>query len=119
MAEEDVSHAPFIDSHSHLADEAFESDRGDVIDRARKAGAEAIVCIGSGSGAGDVLGAARASRAIADAYSGFIWYTSGVHPHDASGFDAARDIPAIRDDVARTSGASPAHQGMHSRKVDT
>lgn len=96
MAEEDRTFEGYIDSHAHLADEAFDSDRVDVIDRARKNGAAAIVCIGSGSGAGDVLGAARASMAVAAANRGFVWFTAGVHPHDASGFDAKRDIDEIR-----------------------
>ena len=99
MAEEVFSVPAFIDSHAHLADEAFESDRSDVILRARESGAQAIVCIGSGSGAGDVLGAARASRAVASEYPGFVWYSAGVHPHDAEGFDAGRDIPDIRDHI--------------------
>ena len=100
MAEK-VSAVPgFIDSHAHLADEAFDSDRGSVISRARDTGAEAIVCIGSGSGAGDVLGAARASRAIAAGNAGFVWYTAGIHPHDASGFDEARDLDLLRSHIA-------------------
>ena len=36
----------FIDSHAHLADPAFDADRDAVIERARAAGAAAIVCIG-------------------------------------------------------------------------
>ena len=95
MAEEDVGGTSFIDSHSHLADEAFDSDRSDVIERARQAGADAIICIGSGSGAEDVLGAARASYSVATGNPGFIWFTAGVHPHDAAGFDEARDIDSI------------------------
>ncbi len=58
-----------------------------------------MVCIGSGSGAGDVLGAARASQVVADGNPGFVWYTAGVHPHDAIGFDAPRDIEALRAHV--------------------
>lgn len=77
----------FIDSHAHLGDPAFDGDRGEVISRARNSGADAIVCIGSGSGAGDVLGAARASAAVAASYPGFVWFTAGVHPHDAEGFE--------------------------------
>ncbi len=57
------------------------------------------MCIGSGSGAGDVLGAALASKSVATDYPGFIWYTAGVHPHDASGFDTTRDIPAIKEHI--------------------
>jgi TatD DNase family protein len=75
-------------------------ERSAVIPDARDSGAEAIVCIGSGSGAGDVLGAARASMAVAEENEGFVWYTAGVHPHDASGFEAARDIEMLRDHVA-------------------
>lgn len=55
------------------------------------------MCIGSGSGAGDVLGAARASGELAAANEGFIWYTAGVHPHDAAGFVAGRDLDLIRE----------------------
>jgi len=87
----------FIDSHAHLADPAFEGDRSEVIDRARNSGAEAIVCIGSGGGAGDVLGAARASAVVAKAHAGFVWFTAGVHPHDAEGFESARDIEGLKE----------------------
>jgi TatD DNase family protein len=58
------------------------------------------VCIGSGSGAGDVLGAARASAAVAVAYPGYVWFTAGVHPHDAEGFDAGY-VARLRDFVAQ------------------
>ena len=55
------------------------------------------MCIGSGSGAGDVLGAARASATVATAFPGFVWFTAGVHPHDAEGFDASRDMDGLRE----------------------
>ncbi|MEO5903385.1 MAG: TatD family hydrolase [Gemmatimonadaceae bacterium] len=86
----------FADSHAHLADPAFAGDRDEVISRARISGADAIVCIGSGSGAGDVLGAARASLGVASAFPGFVWFTAGVHPHDAEGFDSPRDVAELR-----------------------
>lgn len=82
--------APFIDSHAHLADAAFDGDREDVVLRARAAGAQAVVCIG------ESLDAADRARALAARFSGFVFWTAGVHPHDASAFDAARDVPAIR-----------------------
>jgi len=91
----------FIDSHAHLADEAFAGDRSEVIDRARNSGAEAIVCIGSGSGAGDVLGAARASSIVATENPGYVWSTAGVHPHDADGFDSRNDIAELETLIAR------------------
>ena len=40
----------FIDSHAHLADPAFDADRDAVIERARAAGAAAVVCIGESIG---------------------------------------------------------------------
>jgi TatD DNase family protein len=97
VAEEDRNIQGFIDSHAHLADEAFDSDRDAVIQRAKGHGAEAIVCIGSGSGAGDVLGAARASAIVASSNPRFVWSTAGVHPHDAIGFDPRQHVEEIRE----------------------
>ena len=85
----------FLDSHAHLADPAFDADREDVIARARQAGARAIVCIG------ESLAAAERAEAIARTHPRFIWWTAGVHPHDAAGFDAERDIPAISTHLDR------------------
>ncbi|HEX6536564.1 MAG TPA: TatD family hydrolase [Gemmatimonadaceae bacterium] len=80
----------FIDSHTHLADPAFDADRDAAVARALDAGAEAVVCIG------ESLDAADRARALARAHPGRVYWTAGVHPHDAAGFDASRDIPAIR-----------------------
>ncbi|HKV51939.1 MAG TPA: TatD family hydrolase [Gemmatimonadaceae bacterium] len=88
---------PFIDSHSHLADPAFDDDRDAVIARARAAGAEALVCIG------ESIDAAHRARAIAARHAGLVYWTAGVHPHDAAAFDEARDIPAL--DACLTEGA--------------
>ncbi|MCU0622756.1 MAG: TatD family hydrolase [Gemmatimonadaceae bacterium] len=84
----------FIDSHVHLADPQFEADRDAVIARAREAGAAGLVCIG------ESIARAHAARAIAEAYPGFVWWTAGVHPHDAADYVAERDEPAIRDCLA-------------------
>ena len=83
----------FIDSHAHLGDPAFDVDRAAVIARARLTGALAIVCIG------ESLTAAGRAAAIAREYPGFCHFTAGIHPHDAAGFDAARDIPELRTHV--------------------
>ncbi|MCC7193983.1 MAG: TatD family hydrolase [Gemmatimonadaceae bacterium] len=80
----------FTDSHCHLADQAFDGDRDEVIERAFAAGAVALVCVG------ESLEKADASRLIAAAYPGRIAWTAGIHPHDATGFDPARDVAAIR-----------------------
>lgn len=86
--------AAFVDSHVHLADAAFDEDRDAVIERGRLTGARALVCIG------ESIAAATRARQIAAAHAGFVHYTAGVHPHDASGFDATRDLAAIRSAVA-------------------
>jgi TatD DNase family protein len=84
--------AEFIDSHTHLADPAFDADRDAVIERARVTGARALVCIG------ESLTAARRARAIAGAHPGLVWFTAGVHPHDAAGFDPIGDPAQIADE---------------------
>lgn len=86
--------AQFIDSHTHLADPAFDGDQDAAIERARLTGARALVCIG------ESLAAAARAREVAARHPGFVHFTAGVHPHDAAGFDEARDIPAIREALA-------------------
>ena len=89
--------ATFVDSHVHLADQAFDDDREQVIERARLTGARALLCIG------ESIAAAERARAIAQRYPGYVFFSAGVHPHDAHSFDAARDTAAIR--AAVTAGA--------------
>ena len=89
----------FFDSHAHLGDSAFEGDRDAVVQRARSAGAEGIVCIGS------ILDADDLSEQISKDNPGFVSWTTGAHPHEASAFDAARDIPLIREAIARGAAA--------------
>jgi TatD DNase family protein len=84
----------FIDSHLHLADAAFDADRDAVVERARLAGASALVCIG------ESLDAARRSRELAARFPRVCYHTAGVHPHDAASFERERDVEAIRAEVA-------------------
>ena len=84
----------FIDSHAHLGDPAFDDDREAVITRARAAGAEGIVCIGESPAA------ATRARELATRHPGFVSWTTGVHPHEAAGFDAATHVPVIRQHLA-------------------
>ena len=85
----------FIDSHAHLADPAFDDDRDAVIERAVQGGASAIVCIG------ESIDAAGQAAELAARHPGVCFHTAGVHPHDAVGFDAMRDLEAIRRELAR------------------
>lgn len=81
---------PFVDSHAHLTDSAFDADRAAVIERARANGCRAIVCIG------ESLAAADKAMALAATQPGFLFPTAGVHPHEAESFDAARDLDVLR-----------------------
>jgi TatD DNase family protein len=67
------------DSHCHLDDSKFDEDREQAIERARAAGVERMMAIGTGNGPPDLEVAVRQ----ADRYP-FIYATIGVHPHDAS-----------------------------------
>src|SRR3982751_1687483 len=83
----------FVDSHAHLADPAFNADREEVIGRARTAGASAVVCIG------ESLAVAARARALAAAHAEYVFFTAGIHPHDAAGFDAERDVAGIETEL--------------------
>jgi TatD DNase family protein len=87
--------ATFVDSHCHLADPQFDADRNEVIERARLAGARALVCIG------ESLAQAAKAEAIAAEHPGLVWWTAGVHPHDAERYDPVADGEAIRACIAR------------------
>jgi TatD DNase family protein len=68
----------FVDSHAHLDGERFDSDREQVIARAREAGVQTIVAIGNGDGPQQVDCGIR----LAEKYD-FIYATLGIHPHEA------------------------------------
>ena len=42
-----IHHSSFFDTHAHLDQEEFDADRGAVIARAREAGVETMICVGS------------------------------------------------------------------------
>lgn len=68
----------FVDSHAHLEMQQFEADRPAMLQRARDAGIETILAIGSGTGPGSLDCAIR----LAEQYE-FIYATIGIHPHEA------------------------------------
>ncbi len=65
-----------IDSHAHLDDLRYDTDRDDVLQRAEAAGIESIVTIGCD------LATSQAAVALAQAYPN-VFATIGVHPHEA------------------------------------
>jgi len=74
----------FVDSHAHLDGERFDSDREQVIARAREAGVQTIVAIGNGDGPDQLDCGIR----LAEKYD-FIYATLGIHPHEARLADEA------------------------------
>jgi TatD DNase family protein len=74
----------FVDSHAHLDGKQFDSDREQVIARARKAGVRTIVAIGNGDGPPEL----DHGILLAEKYP-FIYATIGIHPHEARLADEA------------------------------
>lgn len=81
-----MSEFTFIDTHAHLDDPKFDSDRGDVIKRAREAGLGNIITVGCWNGV-DGFGALPDIVKENDIF----YLALGVHPHDAK--DVADDTP--------------------------
>jgi len=74
-----TSNFSLIDTHCHLEMDEFNPDREDVILRAKEAGIEAIITIGS-----DLEGNLRGLE-LSQKYD-FIYSAVGIHPHDAKDF---------------------------------
>jgi TatD DNase family protein len=68
----------FVDSHAHLDGRQFDSDREQVIARAREAGVATMVAIGNGDGPPEL----DAGVQLAEKYPG-LHATIGIHPHEA------------------------------------
>ncbi|HET6360869.1 MAG TPA: TatD family hydrolase [Gemmatimonadota bacterium] len=88
----------YFDSHCHLQDARFDPDRDEAMARAWEAGVREIVVIGS-----DPESAAQA-RALAAAAADQdmrprLWFTAGLHPHEASRWspDTRRAVEAELD----------------------
>ncbi len=64
-----------IDTHAHLEMREFNDDREDVIKRAREAGVEYIITIGT------TVESCRDAVMLADKYD-FIYAAIGIHPHE-------------------------------------
>ena len=91
-----------IDSHCHLADDAFSQDLEAVIGRARSAGLErALVILEAGTP--DEASRARQIEAL---WPG-VGFAVGVHPHQAHNFtdDPASAAALVRDQLSSTASA--------------
>ena len=68
----------FIDSHCHLDGPRFDSDREQVIARARDAGVANMLAVGTGDGPGTLDCAIKIAEQNDSVYA-----TVGIHPHEA------------------------------------
>lgn len=91
-----------VDSHAHLDDQAFDGDLAAVLDRAREAGVERIVSIGTD------LDSSRRALALAEKYPQ-IWFAPGIHPHEA---DKAADVDALRGLAAHPRAVAVGETGL-------
>jgi len=78
-----------IDSHCHLDFPDFASDLDRVVERARAAGVERMITIGTR------VSKAAGVAAIAEKYED-VFFTVGTHPHEAAG-EGAEDLAAMRE----------------------
>ncbi len=86
-----------VDSHAHLEFSQFDEDRAAMLERARAAGVEMLLAIGSGTSPAERLDAAIP---FAEQF-GWIYATVGIHPHDAAA--ATEDHFARLDELGRRS----------------
>ena len=82
----------FIDSHAHLDGKRYDSDRDEVLARARQNGIEAYLAIGNGDGPDT----ADCGIRLTEKYDGRpeyprIWASVGIHPHEANLANEAAD----------------------------
>ena len=82
-----------IDIGANLAHDSFDRDRKDVIERARAAGVAAMIVTGSS------LDDSERALALCRRWPRSLRATAGVHPHQASGFQA-QDIPRLSSLIA-------------------
>ena len=76
------------DTHSHLFWKRFDDDREEVISRAKDAGVERMLVVGT------TLETSRSSFELAAAHDG-LYPTAGVHPHDVEAPDEV-----VREEIA-------------------
>ncbi|MBE3589751.1 MAG: TatD family hydrolase [Firmicutes bacterium] len=85
----------WFDTHCHVAGEAFDADRAEVLARAWQAGLAGLLAVGSDGAS------SRAAQALAAAQPR-VWAAAGVHPHQAAAaegeigeIEAVLDLPRV------------------------
>jgi TatD DNase family protein len=91
-----------VDSHCHLADDAFTADLDDVVSRARSAGVESVLCV---LDAGSEVEIGRAPG-LRERWGG-VRFAVGVHPHQAGRYaqDAAEAVRVAAGAIDGVAGA--------------
>ncbi len=79
-----VDRLPLVDTHAHLCDSAFDSDRGEVLERARQAGISAVIAVG------EDIADARKNLELSEAHH-MIRPAAGLYPTRLS-VESAREI---------------------------
>jgi TatD DNase family protein len=87
----------YVDSHAHLEGKRYDTDRDDVLARAKQSGVEAYLAIGNGDGPDT----ANCGIELAEKYDGNpqypkIWASVGIHPHEASLANQAADAQMLQ-----------------------
>src|SRR5690625_4933387 len=77
-----------IDTHAHIASDAFADDVAAVLERAAAAGVAKVLCVA------DDVGAAKRGLALAERFRDQVVATAGIHPHQA-GAATASDLAAL------------------------
>ena len=80
----------FVDSHCHLEEKDFGPDREPVIERARAAGVDRLICIGSGAGLDEI----RNAVALAGSHE------AALHNSGNQRFWLDTEQSAVRDHLA-------------------
>lgn len=100
-----------VDSHCHLADEAFRVDLAAVVSRTRAAGLQHVLCI---LAAGDGAEAAQADR-LETLWDG-VRFAIGVHPHNAAALDG--NLPRVTEVVERELAGRPSTRALGEIGLD-
>ena len=77
-----------IDSHAHLDYPQFEGKIDEVLSRAKELGVTEVISIGV------KLSAVDGPRRLAETYDN-VWFSAGIHPHEASSEPDACNLQAI------------------------
>lgn len=95
-----------IDSHCHLADSDFDSDREQVMERARAAGVQGFVVIGTGASFPEIGKAVTFAEQHDRAYA-----AAGIHPHEARHF-LTSDLNELRHFARRPKFLAVGEMGL-------